>query len=350
MKKLTVKASKPYSVYIGENALNSLVEILDKDLAKKPNKVLIVSDSNVYAIYGERVKGLLDGYAETYSFVFTAGEQSKTLETAHSIITTLAENEFTRTDLLVALGGGVTGDITGFVAGIYLRGVDFVQIPTTMLASIDSSVGGKTGVDIPEGKNLVGAFHQPKAVVCDTEIIRNLPTDIYSQGMAEAIKYGVLDSEKLFYKIQNKTADLDELIYACVKIKANIVKKDEFDGGLRQLLNLGHTFGHAIERLSAFKLSHGEAVGIGMLYASEYSVKIGLATDKNLTHAVKNCLLSYGLPLTCEFTKTEIFGGLLLDKKRRGNSITLVLPQKIGKCKLVKTDIEKFKETFLDER
>lgn len=344
MKVVKVKASKKYSIYIGEKALDSVVEILDKSLTKKPNKILVVADNTVYSRYGKRLNNLLSEYASVYSAVFCAGEQSKTLLTAQEVIKVLAEKQFTKTDILIALGGGVTGDITGFVASVYLRGVNFVQVPTTLLSAIDSSVGGKTGVDIPQGKNLVGAFHQPKAVICDTAIISDLPSNIYAQGIAEAIKYGVIASEKLFDKIANNTISIDDLIYACVSIKAKIVKKDEFDCGLRQLLNLGHTFAHSIEKLSNFTLSHGECVGIGMLYASRYAQKLGLSGNDE--KRIESALLAYGLPVSCDFTKQEIFESLLTDKKRRGDKITLVLPVKIGKCKLVKTDIEKFKETF----
>ena len=344
MKKLKVNATKSYDIIVGDNVSLEIGSLI-KERLPKINKIMIVTETNVFPLYSNKVADILRkcGY-DVYLHVFKAGEESKTLSTVINVINDLALSHFTRTDAILALGGGVTGDLAGFAASIYLRGITVIQMPTTLLSAVDSSVGGKTGVDLPVGKNLVGAFWQPSLVVCDTSVIEKLPKEIFSQGMAEVIKYGILVDKDFFNRIKEKTISLEEIIYKCVKIKAEIVETDEFDNGKRQLLNLGHTFGHAIEYLSAFSLSHGQAIAIGIIKASEFSNKIGYGNvDVDL---IKETLRLFDLPITSNYSNEEIFEALLNDKKIRGKEISLILPKEIGNTQIYKIDTEKFKELF----
>ena len=253
----------------------------------------------------------------------------------------LAKEEMTRTDLIVALGGGVTGDLAGFGAAVYLRGIPFVQIPTTFLAAIDSSVGGKTAVDLEAGKNLAGAFYQPKLVLCDTDVLQTLPEVVFADGIAEALKYGVLGDAALFEKIAGGDfrQDLEEIIETCVSMKRDVVEEDEFDTGKRQLLNLGHTFGHAIEQKSHFQMTHGHAVAIGMHLIAKAAEAKGIA-EKGTAAAIAKALEQNQLPKETEFSPAEVAEGTLRDKKRRGGTISFVFPKKIGACEIVKIPVE----------
>ena len=254
MRSVTVKTSATYEVLIGSGLLQKAGEAVKKVIS--PCKAAIVTDSTVVHLYEETVRqSLTEAGFSVCTFVFPAGEASKNIHTLSHLLEFLAKEEMTRTDLIVALGGGVTGDLAGFGAAVYLRGIPFVQIPTTFLAAIDSSVGGKTAVDLEAGKNLAGAFYQPKRVLCDTDVLQTLPEVVFADGIAEALKYGVLGDAALFEKIAGGDfrQDLEEIIETCVSMKRDVVEEDEFDTGKRQLLNLGHTFGHAIEQKSHFK-------------------------------------------------------------------------------------------------
>ncbi|MBQ4347528.1 MAG: 3-dehydroquinate synthase, partial [Firmicutes bacterium] len=236
---------------------------------------------------------------------------------------------------------GVVGDLAGFCAAIYRRGMDFIQIPTTFLAAIDSSVGGKTGVDLASGKNLAGVFHQPRLVVCDTETFNTLSPDIFSEGTAEAIKYGLIADEALFEKISSGDflSETDEIVSRCVDIKGGIVSRDEFDKGERRLLNLGHTFAHAIENLSEYKISHGTAVGMGLVLAAQTAVKKGLC-EENLLDKTKEALKNNSLSVSSPYTLSEMLPVILSDKKRESDAITLVLPIRAGECILQKLPVK----------
>ena len=251
-----------------------------------------------------------------------------------------AERELTRADFVVALGGGVVGDLAGFAAACYMRGIDCVQAPTTLLAAVDSSVGGKTAVDLPMGKNLVGAFHQPKLVLCDTDVIAKLPQPLLRDGAAEMIKCGVLRDEELFRAMADGSwrNDLEDAIARCVSIKRDYVDEDEFDNGARQFLNLGHTFGHAVEKSTGFTLSHGQCVAIGMVMAFRAA---GVPEDE-LLRALENC----GLPTASPCGLDELCAAAMLDKKRRGGAVTLVLPEKIGKCALKRVPVAELRDWF----
>lgn len=331
MKKLFVNAGKGYEILIEKGILSSCGEYISK--ISNAKKVCIVSDSNVFPLYGERVKASLEcsGF-EALCFVFEAGEASKKPETVLNIVEFLAENGLTRDDLVVALGGGVCGDMAGFAAAIYLRGIDFVQLPTSLLAQVDSSVGGKTAVDLPQGKNLCGAFHQPSLVLIDSTTLDTLSPHFFSDGMAEAIKMGCIKSKSLFEKIENENAKniIDDIIFECVSLKAEVVERDEKEKGERALLNFGHTAGHAIERLHNFEtVSHGEAVGIGMVLICRAAEKNGL-TEKGCGERIARVLKKYNLKTEDENSLSDIVNAMRSDKKRTASSIKFIMLKDIG--------------------
>lgn len=340
MRSVTVKTSATYEVLIGSGLLQKTGEAVKKVIS--PCKAAIVTDSTVVHLYEETVrKSLTESGFSVCTFVFPAGEASKNIHTLSHLLEFLAKEEMTRTDLIVALGGGVTGDLAGFGAAVYLRGISFVQIPTTFLAAIDSSVGGKTAVDLEAGKNLAGAFYQPKLVLCDTDVLQTLPEVVFADGIAEALKYGVLGDDALFEKIAGGDfrQDLEEIIETCVSMKRDVVEEDEFDTGKRQLLNLGHTFGHAIEQKSHFQMTHGHAVAIGMHLIAKAAEAKGIA-EKGTAAAIAKALEQNQLPKETEFSPAEVAEGTLRDKKRRGGTISFVFPKKIGACEIVKIPVE----------
>ena len=331
MRKIQVNAGKGYEILIEEGILPDCGLYIKK--VKNAKKVCIISDSNVSKLYGKTVKdSLAENGFEVLEFVFIAGEERKTTETVVSMVEFMAENEMTREDLVVALGGGVCGDMAGFASAIYLRGIDFVQIPTSLLAQVDSSVGGKTAVDLPQGKNLCGAFHQPILVIIDPCTLKSLSTRYFSDGMAEAIKMGCIKSESLFEKIakNNLKEDLIDIIYECVALKAGVVERDEKEHGERALLNFGHTAGHAIEKLHNFSsVTHGEAVGVGMLIICEAAERANL-TEKGTKARIEEVLKTYNLPVCTSDSTGDIVEAMNADKKRTGSSIKFVFISKIG--------------------
>jgi len=335
MKRICVHASRKYDVLI-ENGLFASLGSLAKD-ALKGKKVCIVSDTSVAPLYLPSAKKMLEesGF-HVEEFVFPAGEESKCGETYLSLMNFLAERQLTRADALIALGGGVVGDLTGFAAATFLRGIDLIQIPTTLLSCVDSSVGGKTAIDLPAGKNLAGAFYQPKLVICDPEMLKTLPDSIFSDGCAEVIKYGLIGSKSLMEKLQNVHAkdNLEEIIFECVDMKRDIVENDEFDTGRRQLLNLGHTFAHSIEALSNYSISHGSAVAIGMVIVTRAAVKKGFCPAECL-EALESLLEKYNLPSKSPYGAEALADKALSDKKRSGNTITIVVPTAAGRSELM---------------
>ena len=335
MKRIHVHASREYDVLIG-NGLFSRLGSLARDVLRG-SRVCIVSDTNVASLYlAQAEKMLKEAGFLAESFVFPAGEGSKSGETYLALLNFLAEKQLTRADALIALGGGVTGDLTGFAAATYLRGISLIQIPTTLLACVDSSVGGKTAIDLPAGKNLAGAFYQPKKVICDPEMLETLPDSIFSEGCAEVIKYGLIGSKELMDKLAGVHAkdDLEEIIAVCVDMKRDIVESDEFDTGCRQLLNLGHTFAHSIEALSDYSISHGSAVAIGMHIITRAAVKKGLCPAECLA-ALENLFEKYGLPRTSPYSAEDLAARALSDKKRSGGSITIAVPKETGRSELM---------------
>ena len=341
MKKVHVNASCEYDVLIGKNILEDSGKLIGEIFKK--GKTAIISDDKVYSIYGETVKNSLceNGFS-VETFVFPNGEKSKNISTYTKILEFLAEIGLTRSDFIVALGGGVTGDMAGFAAASYLRGIKFVQIPTTFLAAIDSSVGGKTGVNLDAGKNLVGAFHQPSLVICDTDTFKTLDEKTFADGTAEAIKYGMIKEPELLEKLSGDF-DIEEVVEICVKIKRDIVKVDEFEGGVRKLLNFGHTIGHAVEKCSGYSITHGHGVAIGMSIITKATEEFGIC-DSGMSKSLDGLLEKCGLPSKCPYTADELYKVALSDKKRSGGFITVVLPKVWGECILNTITVEKLLE------
>ncbi len=342
--KVTVKCKKSYEVIIGKNLLEKTGECLYNLV--KGTKVAIITDDIVDKLYRPIVENSLKNSGfKVSTFVFPNGEKSKNIKTFAEILSFLAKNELTRTDCIVALGGGVVGDIAGFSASAYLRGIKYIQIPTTLLAQIDSSVGGKTAIDIPEGKNLVGAFYQPSLVLADIETLKTLPEQIYLDGMGEGVKYAILD-KKVYQILQNPRYSRIDFVTACVRYKANIVKKDEFEKNIRKYLNLGHTIAHGIEVLSDFSISHGKAVAMGIEIIVKTSFNKGYIDEKTLNKILALLQDKIG-DTTCPYQIEDVLKIALVDKKRKGSTITLVMVNGIGKVLLEKVDISSLTEYFL---
>ena len=335
MKTVHVKASREYDIVIGNGLVLPEASRIDRKLA-------LISDNRVWELYGAKTAAKLRdcGY-QVVSYTFPRGEASKNITELGKILEFLAAENFTRTDMVAALGGGVTGDMAGFAAAVYLRGIEFIQLPTTLLAAVDSSVGGKTAIDLQAGKNLAGAFWQPSGVYCDCDTFQTLEPEIWADGMAEAIKYGAILDRQLFEHFEAGFAEKDypEMIAACVGIKRDVVEDDERDTGRRQLLNFGHTLGHGVEKCSAYQVSHGHAVAIGMVLAAKLAEKIGFA-EEPCSERLEQLLLNHHLPVSTEIPKKELVSAAAVDKKRKGDRLTLVLPKRIGDCRLYDIDIE----------
>lgn len=334
MNTVTVTASKTYDIRIGSGLLATVgAEI---SALGGVERVCVVSDSNVYPLFGALVSdSLTKAGLSISSFVFPAGEAQKNGVVFLELLNHLATQQLTRSDCLVALGGGVVGDLAGFAAACYLRGIRFVQLPTTLLAAVDSSVGGKTGVDLPQGKNLAGCFHQPIAVVYDTDTLATLPARERRAGMAEVIKYGVLGDEAFFDALAAPDGmEMETLIARCVAMKRDIVEADEREGGERRLLNLGHTVGHAIERCGDYQIAHGEAVAIGMAVITRAAVRRGLCESGALPRLLA-ALERYDLPTETDYSAADIAAAALADKKMEGATARLIVPERIGRCRVL---------------
>lgn len=348
MRTIKVTASKSYDVLVGRKLLQELGVQAKK--VTKAQKVALVSDSNVWPIYGDRAASSLKeaGFSEVSIFVFPSGEESKNGDTYLSLLNFLAEEKLTRSDCIVALGGGVVGDMAGFAAATYLRGVDYIQVPTTVLAAVDSSVGGKTAIDLPSGKNLAGAFYQPKLVLCDIDTLDTLPEDIFCDGCAEIIKYGILYDPQLFAHLRERGLNFDReaVISRCVELKCDVVAADEFDFGERQKLNLGHTIGHSVEVNSHYTISHGKAVAIGMAVVSRAAAKNDLCTS-DTAKDIESILKTFSLPISTSDSAASIYQSALSDKKRFGDSVNLIVPTEIGRCIIHRVTTEELK-TFIE--
>lgn len=338
MRTVQVNASSTYDIIIGKGLLDSLGKYVKDTVGV--HRVCIVTDDTVDALYGKRAESSLraEGF-DPIKFVIPHGEASKSTQSLVSLVEYMAENRLTRSDIVIALGGGVVGDLAGFAAAVYLRGIRFIQVPTTLLSAVDSSVGGKTAVDLAAGKNLMGAFHQPSLVLCDYETLDTLPPEIFADGCAEVIKYGVINDRPMFDSLKSGIRNnIEEVIARCVIHKADIVAKDEFDNGCRQLLNLGHTVGHAIELCSSLEISHGSAVAIGMVIVTRMAVNMGLCTEDELAELI-DTLRAEGLPTECDYSAEELARVATADKKRSGDTVSMIIPHGIGNCRPVKISV-----------
>ena len=346
MKKVAVHTpSADYDVLIGPGLLKDLGEKVRSKISAK--RCVLVSGENVFPIYGElALQSLKKAELEAEFIVFPSGENTKSLARYEELLNYLTAKKLTRSDCLVALGGGVTGDLTGFAAATYQRGISYIQVPTTLLAAVDSSVGGKTAVNLPAAKNQVGAFYQPALVLCDTDTLDTLPEREMCSGYAEVIKYAVLGDADLFDSLQQRNCSLEDVIEICVRMKADIVEEDERDLGRRRLLNLGHTFGHAVESNSNYKLLHGEAVAIGMAMIANAAVKKGYL-DPESRDTIIELLNDYKLPKESVFKAEKLYETLLLDKKISSGKLHLVVPRAIGWCETVAVSPEELK-TWLE--
>lgn len=332
MKRLHINASTSYDILIEKGLLPYCGSYIRQ--VSEASTLCIVTDDTVEPLYAATVSlSLMQAGFRVLKFVFPHGEGSKNSAVYLELLEMLAEQGVTRQDALVALGGGVVGDLTGFAAATYLRGIDFIQIPTTLLACVDSSVGGKTAIDLKAGKNLAGAFYQPILVLCDPLALCTLPYEIYRDGCAEIIKYAMITDAEFFDALQKRPVrDWEEDVIArCLEIKRDVVAQDEFDRGLRALLNFGHTVGHAIEACSEFKISHGHAVALGMRVITASAEKAGLC-EAGCAKAIERILTEYGFPLQVPYTAEALCQAALKDKKRSKDEITLILPKRIGQC------------------
>lgn len=339
MAELTVGlGDRSYPIFIEAGCIDRVGEDLQK--RSVGNRYCVVADDRVAELYGERLMASLDAAGlKAEMITFPHGEAQKHLATVADLASSMAKLGFDRKDAIIAFGGGVSGDIAGFLASSYMRGIPFVQIPTTLLAQVDSSVGGKTGVDIPEGKNLVGAFYQPQAVYIDIDVLQTLPEDELLGGLAEVIKYGVIrDGDFFDFLKENREAilALDEkaikkVLYTCCKIKAEVVSEDEREGDVRKILNYGHTIGHAVEGASDFSIIHGLAVSIGMVAAANLAVLNNLLSEE-AAHSIEKLLVEYNMPVTVptNLDRAVIKKYLLTDKKTVGGVVFFVLPTTIG--------------------
>lgn len=349
MKKIPISTGNPYEVLVGTDLLNRTGQLV-KDVCKF-RTVAIVTDDIVEKLYLEQVQSSFPETVSVYSYTIEHGEHSKSAENLLNLYSFFCECGLTRSDLIIALGGGVVGDLTGFAASSYLRGVRYVQIPTTLLAQVDSSVGGKTAINIPQGKNLVGSFYQPAMVLCDISTLSTLSDAIFNDGVAEIIKYGCIYDEELFRQICDIRLPevLTEIIIRCISIKAEVVADDERDTGLRMILNFGHTIGHAVEKYHHFSdYTHGQGVAVGMVTITRLSEAAGL-TRPGTSDRIKELCEQFHLPTECDVPNDELFRICCLDKKNMNAGIHLILLKEIGECLIQKQSHEEFR-TFLNQK
>lgn len=344
-----VKTGGGYPVVIGGDLLKAAGPIILE--RKKPCRVAVIADTNTERLFGAEVAGSLEASGFSAGFYSVSpGEGTKNLGSLEGILEFMAGQGLDRGDLLVALGGGVVGDLAGFAAAVYLRGIDCVQMPTTFLAAIDSSVGGKTAVNLSGGKNLAGVFHQPLAVICSCNAFQSLSPQVFSEGAAEAVKYGVLAGGRLFSLLLAGRggqaglfqAALVDVVEQCVRIKAAFVERDPFDRGQRRLLNLGHTIGHSAEKCSGYTIPHGQAVAIGLAIITRAAERAGLA-EAGTEAALCQALERQRLPVETDISSRDLYEGALKDKKKQGNKIQLILPRKIGHCEIREVSLEELR-------
>lgn len=348
MRSIRVKTGRSYFIHVGRGILDDCGALAAR--TKTPCRTLLLCDDTVAPVYAARVEASCRaaGYDVT-RFVFPAGEASKTFDMLGTILNSMAEAGLTRSDLLIALGGGVCGDLGGFAAAIYERGIDFVQVPTTLLAAVDASVGGKTAVDLPAGKNLAGAFWQPSLVLCDCALFNTLPQAVFSDGMAEVVKYGVILDAALFrlLGVRDIRDEIEDVVLRCCALKSGVVEEDERDNGRRQLLNFGHTIGHAVEISSGFRVSHGSAVAIGMAAMSRAAERNG-AAEAGITEKIEALCEAWGLPVHTDIPVSSLQRAARMDKKRRGETVSVVVPETLGAAVLKELSLNELDRWILE--
>lgn len=342
MTEVRVKASNSYPILIDGDLLKLSGNLIREEVGGE--SACIVCGDEVAKLYATKVgESLKNAGYETHLFVYPHGERSKTPEMYVRLLNHMAEHNITRSDILVALGGGVTGDLAGFAAATYMRGIRYIQIPTTLLAMVDSSVGGKTAVDLPSGKNLVGAFWQPEMVLCDHSTLETLPREIFLDGCAEVVKYGILKDPEILSLVLEPERNIERIIEKCVTIKRDIVQADERDNGQRALLNLGHTAAHSIEKLSQYSVTHGKAVAIGLAIIARAAQENG-DCDKDTADFIIKILSKLSLPTASMYRMDEIVDAIAFDKKRSGDSISLIIPRALGECEIRKLPLKEAKD------
>ena len=333
---LAGKKNDQYRIIIGQNSISKKNIV---PLVKGHKKLLLISDTGVPEDIIKKITAITKNHSKVFVIILDQGEKAKSLSNYQSIINFLIDNKFDRSDGIIAVGGGVIGDISGFVSSTYLRGISYIQIPTTLLAQVDSSVGGKTAINIPAGKNLIGAFYNPKGVIIDTNVLHTLSSRELNAGLAEVIKYGLIQNKYLLSLLEKNVAAIlnrnhkiiEEVIFESIKTKAKIVTKDEKETGIRALLNFGHTFGHAIEAHGKYKkILHGEAVAKGMLIASKISMLEGLISEKELLK-IRNLLLDYRFDLSLNYNYMDLKPFIFRDKKVQKGNLNLVLLKGMSK-------------------
>lgn len=353
MKTLTVALEKnPYDIHIGSGLLARAGELIRG--VRSGKKAVLLTDETVWSLYSSRLSDSLKSAGfDARTLVMPCGEGNKDLSGLSRVLEFMAESGLTRSDFLIAFGGGVIGDLGGFAAAVYMRGVDYIQIPTTLLAQVDSSIGGKTAVNLSKGKNLAGAFWQPKMVISDTSLLSSLSDREFAGGLAEVIKHGAIFSKPLFNEIKTRGGRsalsdiMPEIVYASCVLKSAVVLRDERESGERMLLNFGHTFGHAIEKAGGFsEYLHGEAVAIGMVWAARFGESLGV-TPAGSAERIRELCLSYGLPVNDLIPPQDIAAHVSADKKASGETLRLVLLSEIGKAFLYEISLEDFKEKIL---
>ena len=342
MNRIHINVSKQYDVVIGRGLIND-VEPLIRPICDS-NRIAIITDDIVNDLYGDSVfQELVDKKYDVCKFVFPNGEKSKNINTLSDILEYLAKNEFKRNDTIIALGGGVVGDIAGLSAALYVRGIKFIQIPTTLLAMVDASIGGKTAIDLKAGKNLAGVFWQPSLVICDIDIIEKLPLGIFTEGMGEVMKCDVIGNYGICEKVQKESVfeNLENVITNCITLKKHIVEEDEFETiGIRKLLNVGHTIAHGIEKMSNYSIPHGFAVGTGLVWETGIAYQKGIC-NLNTFETIKETIQKAGLFVDCSYKLTDFVDAMKKDKKNTDNRISFMLPSEFGKCKEYRlTEIE----------
>lgn len=339
MKRIRVGTSRSYDVLVGAGSICEVANELKKTV--KAKKILIVTDTNVAPLHLNALKSLLLNDYTCFVHILESGEEHKNFDSVLGILSALQQNGFDRDDAVIALGGGVVGDISAFSASVYMRGIDFINVPTTLLSQVDSSVGGKTGIDFGGAKNIVGSFYQPKLVICDTDLLKTLPPEIFSDGCAEVIKYAFIGNEKLLSVIEDGIEkNVDEVVYRCVCHKNDVVSSDEFDRGGRAVLNFGHTIGHAVESLSNYSVSHGKAVAIGMKVITEACEKAHIC-QKGVLGKLLSVLSSNGLSAECGYSANDLIEVIRKDKKKSGDSVSVIVPTSLCSCAIEKMSFEK---------